>query len=124
MRMSALDANPFLQGTGERIRSLGTLQFRRSQTVRKPMVVWIYAEWCGHCQQFLPTWRSLVRDHPDVLFVTVDGDSNTFNVDAPETYPAIRGYPTIWLFKRGSMDPVAYDGQRNEKLMNKVIRDL
>lgn len=123
-RMSALNANPFKQGTGKSLKMLSTLYGQRSSDNSSPMMVWIYADWCGHCQHFLPTWKSLVASHPEVEFITIDGDSTSFASEAPESYPQVMGFPTIWLFASESEKPVVYRGERSVNGLNNAIRKL
>ena len=54
------------------------------------------AEWCPHCQGFLPAWEKLKEDHGDKYnFVTYDGDKNEEEVKQWQ----IQGFPTIIVKK-------------------------
>lgn len=89
-----------------------------------PMMVWIYAEWCGHCHHFLPVWMELVREFPGMQFVMINGDDSEFSSDYPETYPRVRGYPTIWLMRVGETVPEEYDQGRDLKTLRGAVREL
>lgn len=123
-RMSALDANPFKHGTGKSMKMLATLYGQRSVDKSQPMIVWIYADWCGHCQHFLPSWKKLVASHPEVEFVAIDGDSPSFAAEAPASYPQVLGYPTVWLFASESETPIVYRGERSVNGLSNAIRKL
>lgn len=77
------------------------------------------AEWCGHCQNFKPVWKSL-KSYSDfnnkIDFITYDADKNTsdikkFNID---------GFPTILLMKGGNI--VQYEGSRDMDSMITFIK--
>ena len=63
-----------------------------------PVLVDVYADWCGPCKIIAPAVDELARTHQGRLLVTkLDGDA------APATVTAfgIRGYPTVLLFDGG-----------------------
>jgi thiol-disulfide isomerase/thioredoxin len=122
--MSSIDANPFRMNTGRSLKMLSTLQGQRKDNPNSGMLVWIYADWCGHCRSFLPTWRSLVKKFPEIDFVTINGDSPSFSSESPSYYPVVQGYPTIWVFSPESETPVVYRGDRSVRSLEKVIRDM
>ena len=33
---------------------------------KKPMVIWYYADWCGHCVKTKPIWKKLEEQHPTI----------------------------------------------------------
>jgi len=108
--------NPFQDNIGKRVKTMSELKEYRSKNSGQPMVVWIYADWCGHCQMFLPTWRSLVSSAKNISFVAIDGASDAFLKDSKtSTYPKVTGYPTIWLFAKGGQVPITYRGQRSSE---------
>ena len=124
LRIRQRAINPFQDGVGKRLKTLSELQNYRSNNSDQPMVVWIYADWCGHCQMFLPVWKSLVSSTNNIAFVAINGDSEAFLKDSKtSSYPKVTGYPTLWLFAKGGQVPVAYRGQRSsESIKNALYR--
>lgn len=62
------------------------------------VVVKFYADWCGACKSFNPTFSELAENNKtSVLFAKVNGDQN------PKLMKrfSISGYPTLILFKNG-----------------------
>jgi thiol-disulfide isomerase/thioredoxin len=123
MRMSALNSNPFMIEGAVHMRSPKELREKRTESPSSTMV-WIYAEWCGHCHRFLPVWTDLVREFPDMRFVMINGDDSEFSSDYPETYPRVSGYPTLWLMRVGEMVPEEYDQRRDLQTLREVVREM
>jgi len=74
------------------------------------------APWCGHCKSLAPIWETLANDfqnEPDVLIAKVDAEAE--NAKALATEQGVQSYPTLKWFKRGSLEPLPYDGARTEK---------
>jgi thiol-disulfide isomerase/thioredoxin len=95
----------------------------RLHNPRTPTVVWIYAEWCGHCQRFLPVWNELVTVTDGVKFVALDAEGEDFTrMKFPPEYPPVRGFPTIWIISpAGSVED--YRGPRNVKSLQEAINN-
>lgn len=124
-RQRAPSMNPFKQDVGKKLKTLQELDSYRKTNSSPPMIVWIYAEWCGHCRQFLSTWKSLVGAGDGILFVAIDGSTDTFLRDsATSRYPKITGYPTIWLFGEDSNTPVAYRGERRREAIKQALMTM
>jgi thioredoxin 1 len=65
-----------------------------------PVLVDVFADWCGPCQAMMPEIDSLASDHGEklrVLKVNIDQ-----NPQLGEAF-AIRGVPTLLLFKEGEL---------------------
>ena len=62
-----------------------------------PVVADFWAEWCGPCKMMAPAFAEAARQRPGVRFVKVDTDA------APDVSArhAIRGIPTVMLFRGG-----------------------
>lgn len=54
------------------------------------------ADWCPHCQGFLPTWKELEKNNRDKYdFVIYDGETNKEKVKEW----GVEGFPTIMVKK-------------------------
>lgn len=70
--------------------------------VERPVLVDFHAEWCGPCHALAPTLAQIAEENAGVVdFVKLDVDKNP---DVTNRF-AIRGLPTLMLFKAGQ--PVA-----------------
>ncbi|KAH3761736.1 protein disulfide-isomerase A6 [Pelomyxa schiedti] len=70
-----------------------------------------YAPWCGHCKKLAPIWEELAT------LQKTEGSFHVAEVDATvetalATKYAVRGYPTLLLFKAGVPEPIKYQGER------------
>ncbi|NP_001090556.1 quiescin Q6 sulfhydryl oxidase 2 precursor [Xenopus laevis] len=60
-----------------------------------------YASWCGHCQNFKPTWSALAEDIKDwrpVVYLGVIDCAEASNSDTCTEF-GVKGYPTVKSFK-------------------------
>lgn len=88
-----------------------------------------YADWCGHCRDFAPTWASFEQSVNDGQAVATDADGVKVNmrvlklncVDFEETCQEqrIRFFPSIRLYRRGAKDGefAEYQGGRTKEDM-------
>lgn len=68
------------------------------------------------CKSLAPTWETLATDfvtEPGVLIAKVDAEAE--NSKAVATEQGVSSYPTIKYFKKGSTEPLPYEGARTEK---------
>ncbi|MGR3454941.1 thioredoxin [Pseudooceanicola sp.] len=66
----------------------------------KPVVVDIWAEWCGPCKQIGPALEELSDEMGDqVKIVKVDADTNPNSVMSM----GVRGIPALFIFKDGQI---------------------
>lgn len=66
----------------------------------KPVLVDLWAEWCGPCKMIAPILDEVAEEMSDKVTIT------KLNIDQnPETPPkfGVRGIPTLLLFKNGSV---------------------
>lgn len=84
-------------------------------TVTQDGIVFVdaWADWCGPCKQFAPTYEKASEKHTDVTFAKLDTEANQQLASALE----IRAIPTLMAFRdgiliyqnAGAMPPAAFD---------------
>lgn len=81
--------------------------FKRSKNTEsfeedKKKVVFVFADWCGHCTRFKPTWEKIEQVSKktglfDVQALNVDDKQNSAFIEQYE----VSSFPTIMLFSKG-----------------------
>ena len=76
-----------------------------------PFCVLFYADWCGHCKNFMPTWESLSKSLPDdkinmIKISCVDKEQQCNGIND------IKGYPTIIYVDIKLKKKIIFSGQR------------
>lgn len=61
------------------------------------VLVDFWADWCGPCKQFAPTFEASSEEHPDVVHAKVDTEAEQGIAAAAN----IRSIPTIMAFREG-----------------------
>ncbi|MBM7460671.1 thioredoxin [Rhodococcus coprophilus] len=61
------------------------------------VLVDFWADWCGPCKQFAPTFEASSDEHPDVVHAKVDTEAEQGIAAAAN----IRSIPTIMAFREG-----------------------
>lgn len=77
----------------------------------KPALFLCYADWCGHCRSFLPTWQRIKKSlqaSKDINVVEVSYDHMEL---LPRALQNIRGFPTIQIVRNGKVSK-EYQGDR------------
>ncbi len=77
--------------------------FQKALLTEKPIIVWFYADWCGYCQKFAPTFKKLTKDKAikkEYAVAYVNGEEPE-NKDLLKEYD-VHGYPTVYMVKNGS----------------------
>lgn len=59
------------------------------------VVVDFWAEWCGPCKSFAPTFETVSENHPGIVFGKIDTEAQTELAQAFQ----IRSIPTLMLFR-------------------------
>lgn len=91
--------------------------FKRSKNTEnfeedKKKVVFVFADWCGHCTRFKPTWEKIEQVSKktglfDVQALNVDDKQNSAFIEEFE----VNSFPTILLFSKGKF--TKYDDDRD-----------
>ena len=85
------------------------------ETVTQDGIVFVdaWADWCGPCKQFAPTYEKASEKHTDVTFAKLDTVANQQLASALE----IQAIPTLMAFRdgiliyqnAGALPPAAFD---------------
>ncbi|ASD21325.1 MULTISPECIES: thioredoxin [Cryobacterium] len=61
------------------------------------VLVDFWADWCGPCKQFAPTYAASSEQHPDVVFAKVDTEAE----QQLSAAAGIQSIPTLMAFREG-----------------------
>lgn len=59
------------------------------------VIIDFWAQWCGPCKSFAPTYESASENHEDIVFAKVDTEEQTELAQACQ----IRSIPTLMIFR-------------------------
>jgi thiol-disulfide isomerase/thioredoxin len=105
-----------LQTNGSKlVRSKDTKEVRKLLTSSGPLMVVVYAKWCGHCQSMFDTWKDLASK--------VDGKAKVYVIEAADyTDKDISGYPSMRIVKNGKAKE--YEGGRSTEELSSALLTL
>lgn len=58
-----------------------------------------WASWCGPCRQFAPIYEAAAEAHPDLVFGSVNTETETALAAAAQ----VSSIPTLMVFKNGTL---------------------
>jgi len=104
---------PDLQTNGTKlVRSKDTKEVRKLLTSSGPLMVIVYAKWCGHCQSMFETWKDLASK--------IDGKAKVYVIEADDyTDKDISGYPSMRVVKKGKARE--YEGGRSTQELESAL---
>jgi thioredoxin 1 len=86
-----------------------------------PVLVDIWAEWCGPCKMFAPTFEEVAgRYEGKVKFVKLNIDDN----NGTSGKYGIRSIPTLLLFKNGNVDATKVGSLSKSQLIEFLDKTL
>lgn len=91
------------------------------QTVNDNDIVLVdfWAEWCGPCKQFAPTYEKASEQNPDIVFGKVDTEAEQQLAAAAQ----IQSIPMLMAFREGQLvfaQPGALPAQALDQLIDQV----
>ena len=78
---------------------LGGENFQRTLEENEIVLVDFWASWCGPCRQFAPIYEAAAQANPDVMFASVDTETEQGLSAAAH----ITSIPTLMAFKSGRL---------------------
>lgn len=93
--------------------------FESTVTDNDIVLVDFWADWCGPCKSFAPTYEQTSKLHPDVVFAKVDTEAEQ---ELAGSF-GIRSIPTLMAFRDNIVlysQPGALPGEALEDLVNQV----
>lgn len=96
----------------------GGIMHENLDNINKPQLTYYYMEQCGHCQKFSTEWD---------LFYDNNNNNSNFNcnkIEAQEKDPsiAIKGYPTIILYKPDGTE-IEFKEERTAKKLESFLKE-
>jgi protein disulfide-isomerase A6 len=84
----------------------------------KAKIILFKANWCIHCQTFLPEWKKLQAKYENKYeFITYDSDAHK---EIASKYD-VQGYPTIYIEKNNKTQE--YKGKREgQEIINAIAK--
>ncbi len=82
-------------------------------------VAYYYANWCGHCQEFMPEWANFKKLAENDKTITIR-EIEESKMDKNKNNPLVNGFPTILLTSEGKTK--VYTGDRKGKILYSVVK--
>lgn len=96
-------------------------QFNDAIATGKFVVVDFFAEWCGPCKQFGPTFKKVSSEFPNIIFIKVDTDK----FSSLSSKYGIRSVPTIKIFAKGNAaKPIQEFGPKKAGEFREILEAL
>ena len=96
----------------ELVRLKHTQEAKKLLSSRGPLMLVVYAKWCGHCKAMFETWRALSNK--------VKGKAKVYVIESSDyTSKDINGYPDMRIVKKGKSKK--YEGGRKVEELEKEL---
>ena len=100
----------------EGMTELGHDNFEDSISEKKTAVLF-YADWCGHCKKFMPTWEKVSKELDEsssVKLAKFDCSKSSEDTNQQEIMKKynVKGFPTVLVFENGEVKE--FEGERTE----------
>jgi len=104
---------PDLKTDGTKLKRLkDTKEVRKLLTSSGPLMMVVYAKWCGHCKSMYSTWKELSNK--------VKGKADVYVIEADDyTDKDIDGYPSMRIVKDGKASN--YEGGRSVEELTSAL---
>lgn len=79
-------------------------QMIRSLKTSEPIVVFVHASWCGHCNEMYPIWNNICKSRGDEKHLLSIESAVVNQFESRGSVPVgwnVEGFPTIWLISDG-----------------------
>tara|TARA_R100001163_G_C5067628_1_gene206910 strand:+ start:953 stop:1249 length:297 start_codon:yes stop_codon:yes gene_type:complete len=81
------------------------------------MLVLGYADWCGHCKNFMPTWNEFKAKHGNVIDIReLNADKDKQEIENL----GIRGFPTLLMLN--GKKKIKYEGERTLPALEAFVK--
>jgi thiol-disulfide isomerase/thioredoxin len=67
------------------------------ESLTMPVLVLVYADWCGHCQRYKPMWKKLSQDPNRSLNMAAVRDDMVNKTSLTQRSTPVSSYPTVML---------------------------
>lgn len=92
-----------------------------NKNLKSPGMLLIFANWCGHCQRFKPTFNELCRQLGNDFHCISIEDTQLQQNDNLIKALNFRGFPTIKFFDQSGKIIGEYNGERSKAELLKHI---
>jgi thiol-disulfide isomerase/thioredoxin len=94
------------------IRLKDTQEAKKNLSSKGPLMLVVYAKWCGHCKSMFETWRKLSNK--------VNGKAKVYIIESSDYKDDdVSGYPDMRIVKKGKA--TKYEGGRDVQDLEKAL---
>jgi thioredoxin-like negative regulator of GroEL len=85
--------------------------------LKNPILILFYADWCGHCKKFMPTWEEFIKTRIN------SEEYNVIQIESANPFAqrikGLQGYPTIYYIHGEKL--IEYNGNRDIESLEKFL---